>query len=428
MGLQFGYSNALSNYENSLVFAMDPANPSCFAGPPTSNSLGEGMSIYNNVGDHVTVSLNLTDPVRFYRGAPVYIQTLTPTTTTGVSYLTGANNPGLGVVNGGGGGPANTYTGHSIFYFPTCPMSSSPIYTHYSNIAGWQTSTTFEDMGDGWFRGYTTWFDTVTRSDGKYWAINPATATLNQPIVVYWAGPFKEQQPQNATIGSNGPLSVNRYCRVQRNSSSNTSTGLNAPTNSIYDHNGLHDLSGNQNNMTINGTIFYSSDGNGSLIFNGSNTFLLGESNAINSNSAEFTLEAWAKTATASGWQTVIGTESTLRQIGFLNNNFYAGGNGGGGNLFLNGGAISANTWYHLCMTYDGQTAYLYLDGTLATSGNIGALSGYISPARSMIGSYSTAGAELLNGKVGLAKIYNRTLTSSEVAQNYNATRARYAK
>jgi hypothetical protein len=430
MGLQFGFANVLSNYDNSLVFSMDPANPSCFAGPPTSNELGTGMSIYNNVGGNVTASLNLDSPRRFYRGAPVYKQILTPTNATGVSQLTGGSNPGIGVVTGGGGGPANTYTGHSIFFFPTCPMNVNPIYNNYSNIPGWQSNTTYEDMGDGWFRAYNTWFDTVSRNDGKYWAINPATAILNQPITVYWAGPFKETRAQNATIGSNGALAVNNYCLIQRNSASNTSTGLAAPTNSRYDHNGLHDLSGNQNNMTMNGTIFYSADGQGSLIFNGSNTFLLGETNAISSNSAEFTLEAWAKTATASSYQTVIGTESTLRQIGFLNNSVIYGGNGGSGNIlrttFTN--SVSVNTWYHLCMTFDGVTAYCYVDGVLRDSNTIGALSGYPGPARSIIGSYNTSGAEYLNGKVGIARIYNRALSSTEVAQNYNATRARYSK
>jgi hypothetical protein len=182
--------------------------------------------------------------------------------------------------------------------------------------------------------------------------------------------------------------------------------------------------------MTMNGTIYYSTDGQGSLIFNGSNTFLLGESNAIGVYSTEFTLEAWAKTANASGYQTVIGTESTLRQIGFLNNSVTYGGNGGSGNVLRTTftSSVSANTWYHLCMTFDGQTAYCYVDGVLRDSNTIGALSGYPTPGRSTIGSYNTSGAEYLNGKVGVARIYNRTLSATEVAQNYNANRARYSK
>lgn len=430
MSIQFGCQSVLTNYESSLVFAMDPANPACFAGPPTTNDSGSGMSIYNNVPSHVTASLSLTDPIWYFRGAPVYKQVLTPTTSTGVSYLTGGNNPGIGVYTAGGGYLANTYTGHSIFFKPMFQLSSNGIYTHYSNIAGWQSSTTFEYIGDGWYRAWTTWFDTVARNDSKYWAINPAAATQDRSLVCYWAGPFKETQPQNSLSVSN-PLSVNPYTLVSRPASPKGLTGLQAPTDSKLYHGGILDLSGKGNGMEILGTIFYNSDGGGSLVFNGSNTYLRTIDNAIGSSSAEFTLEAWSQTATASGYQTVIGTETTLRQIGFLNNSVVYGGNGGGGNILRTtfSGSVSTNTWYHLVMTYDGLTARCYVDGTLRDTNTIGALSGYPGPGRSIIGSYAYSSAsERLNGKVGIARIYNRALDATEVANNYNSTRSRYAK
>ena len=430
MGIKFGTYDALTSYESSLVFSMDPANTSCFAGPPTTNELGTGMSIYNNVSANVTATLVLDSPRRFFRGAPVYKHTLTPTNSTGVGNLTGGSNPGIGVVTGGGGGPANTYTGHSIFFKPTFPLHSSPIYTHYSNIGGWQSTTTREYIGDGWYRAFTTWYDTTTRNDGKYWAINPKNAELNKPLVVYWAGPFKETRPQNALGDPDiiGARSVNPYTRTTRSATYGETGGLNNPWDSVYNHGGVSDLSGRGNGMNVNGTIWYDpSDGGGSMAFNG-DAWLISRTNCIESSADYFTLEAWAKTSTGSGWQTVIGTENTLRQIGFLNTNFYAGGNGGGGNQFLNGGSVLIDVWYHLVMTFDGLNAKLYKDGIEVNSGYIGFLSGGAVPGRSMIGSYSTGGNELLNGKVGLARIYNRELSAAEVLQNYNATKSRYGK
>lgn len=429
MAVQFGASSVLTTYESSLVFAMDPANPACFAGPPTTNELGTGIGVYNNVSSHVTISLNLTSPLRIFKGAPVYEQILTPTTTTGVSYLTGGNNPGIGVVHGGGGGPANTYTGHSIFFKPMFPLHSSPIYTNYSNVGGWQSSNTYEDIGDGWYRAYTTFYSAAGANDGKYWAINPASSTLNQPMVCYWAGPFKETQPQNSS-----GIRVNPYVLNTRSSSPTGSQGLvggfSGPTNSTYEHGGILDLSGRGNGMTINGTILSSFSGGGSLVFNGSNTFCITSGNAIPANSDYFTLEAWARTSTASGYQTVIGTENTLRQIGFVNTSVVYGGNGGGGNILRTtfSGSVLTNTWYHLCMTFNGQTASCYVDGVLRDTNTIGALSGYTNPGRSMLGSYSTGGGELLNGNIGIARIYDRELTAGEVLNNYNATRSRYGK
>jgi len=434
MATQFGASNVLTTYESSLVFSIDPANPSCFTGPPTSNQVGTGMGVYNNQPSHVTISLNYTSPLRTFKGAPVYEQILTPTTSTGVSYLTGANNPGIGVVHGGGGGPANTYTGHSIFFKPLFPLAATAIYTHYSNIGGWQSSGTYEYIGDGWYRAYTTWFNTTAGSDGKYWAINPASSTLNQPMVCYWAGPFKEQQPQNSINPNSSPRAVNPYVLNTRSSSPTGHQGLtdgfSGPTDSSYYHGGILDLSGRGNGMSIGGTILYDEDGGGSLVFNGSNTYCITLGNAIPANSDYFTLEAWAKSSTVTGYQTVIGTEGTLRQIGFVNNTVTYGGNGGSGNILRTTftSSVVANTWYHLCLVWDGQLAYCYVDGVLRDTNTIGALSGYTNPGRSMLGSYSTGGGELLNGKIGIARIYDRTLTASEVLNNYNATRSRYAK
>lgn len=176
---------------DGLVFHYDDNDTyNSYLGRPTTNLLGTGMSIYNNVSGDVTATL--TTNGQFYKGAPVYVQTLTPTSASGVSWLTAGNNPGIGVVTGGGGGTAFNYSGFSIFFKPTVPMHTSPIFTSYSNIGGWQSSNMYEDMGDGWYRAYVLWYNTITQSDGKYWAINPASASLNVPITIYWAGPFKE--------------------------------------------------------------------------------------------------------------------------------------------------------------------------------------------------------------------------------------------
>ena len=178
--------------KDGLIFHFDTGDIyNSYLGRPTTNMLSDSMSNYNNVGGSVTTTLTLNGD--YYRGAPVYKQVLTPLDGSGVSWLTAGNNPGLGVVHGGGGGTANRYTGFSIFFKPTVPMHSTPIYLSYSNIGGWQCySCPPEDMGDGWFRAFVLWYNTVTQSDGKYWAINPATASLNVPITIYWAGPFKQ--------------------------------------------------------------------------------------------------------------------------------------------------------------------------------------------------------------------------------------------
>ena len=134
-----------------------------------------------------------------------------------------------------------------------------------------------------------------------------------------------------------------------------------------------------------------------------------------------FTLMAWAKTTTASGWQTVVGTLGTYRQIGFLGNSFYWGGNAGAGNLFVNGGTVTAGIWCHLAFTFDGATGYGYLN-TIQTTGSIGSNGGTI--GNSILSSYGAG--EYLNGNTSNVQIYNRALSATEVTQNFNALRGRY--
>lgn len=222
-GLVYGYDTGYGVADNHTSTIHYPGRPT------TNLSSGYNINIYNNRGSDVSITNTVTSET--YRGATVVKQTLTPITTTGVSYLTAGNNPGIGVVTSGGGGNANTYTGHSIFFKPTVDMHSSPIYTHYSNISGYQSSANYYDMGDGWYRAHVIWYRDTAGSDGKYWAINPETAILNHPITIYWAGPFKENL--NST-------SVTPYVHTSRSTTQS-----------------LIDLSGN--NTITNGTGTYSS-------------------------------------------------------------------------------------------------------------------------------------------------------------------------
>ena len=145
-------------------------------------------------------------------------------------------------------------------------------------------------------------------------------------------------------------------------------------------------------------------------------------------NGSPITLEAWAMTTnTSSGWQTVLGTHSSFRQIGFNNSAIYMGGNGGGGNSFLNAGTATQSVWYHLCMTYDGTTAYAYVDGSLATSGSIG--SNGNSNNVSLISTYHSNGnLERLEGRIAIARAYDHQLTAAQVKQNFNSERNRFGK
>lgn len=200
------------------------------------------------------------------------------------------------------------------------------------------------------------------------------------------------------------------------------------------------DLSGNGYNGTLtNGPTFNTGDG-GYISFDGSNDSVdLGDQSALNFTGGIFTVEAWfyipsswtggsqypnlfSKGATA-GWDTNGWSLFVFRNW----NGPYAWGYGarnGGSNDIVARGSVASNTYIHAVITTNGSTIRLYENGTQITSG-----SQTINP-----GSTSTsvligrdANPLYFPGRVAITRAYNRTLSASEVLQNFNANRRRFS-
>jgi hypothetical protein len=532
---------------DGLVFYYDMGNLNkSWSGLPTTNLVGDGMSIYNNVPSDVSISLTATSEK--YKGATVYKQVITPITATGVSYLTGGGNPGIGVVSGGGGGEASRYTGHAIFYKPTTAMHGTPLFTNYSNIAGWGAgplgSNRSISMGDGWFRGEVIWFDTVTRSDGKYWAINPANASLNIPITIYWAAPFKEDRNDstfvspyttgtrlannnlestpsfpswNTLSGSSASGGTLTFASGSYNNKSGwdlykTYSGLTAGVNYTWSalvksgtasnlivtmnntsawntgpgevfagfsstewrriyitgttssgsfnlHLGASFNNELQNTVQTGGTIFiqdvrlqltasqtaisdltdqntinassltYASDG--TFSFNGSSNWIESPTSPV-FDSQSITMESWNKPTTTSQ----SGFLFEKGQVNTQYSNFY---NGDGTFYFRTIGLspqdltftasthITAGQWNHVVCTVGGGTKTVYINGIqrYQQAGVTGTMP--TGQTNQYVGKYGSGGIEYpFNGSIAVSRVYNRSLTASEVLQNFNALRGRY--
>jgi hypothetical protein len=196
------------------------------------------------------------------------------------------------------------------------------------------------------------------------------------------------------------------------------------------------DISGNNNagsfggaagSQTVANMPVYDFYNKGSLKFDGGDYVLTSIPVLPSPHTSPFTLESFCCPSTVSvAYQTVLGTMNSFSQIGFVNNTFAAGRNGGGGGFLRNSlAAVFANTWYHICMTYDGTNASFYLNGSFLSTQTIG--TNGINNGVSLLGSYtSSAPSETFNGTIGSARIYNRALTATEVLQNYNAQKSKY--
>ena len=203
------------------------------------------------------------------------------------------------------------------------------------------------------------------------------------------------------------------------------------------------DLSGNNNGTLTNG-LTYSSSNNGSLVFNGSNNYIeFGDVLDLGTN--DLTVNVWARPAAlAAGNILVSKTRAAVQNyrfnFGFLNGfmyTFFQGNSGSGTDIAPTGTtAISTNTWYMLTYVVKRDSSIsMYINGTLETLSGSATISQWngldfqsSNPFRigcSTEGDNTTI-RSLFNGNISDVQVYFRSLTQSEITQNFNALRGRY--
>lgn len=190
----------------------------------------------------------------------------------------------------------------------------------------------------------------------------------------------------------------------------------------------LLDLSG-KNTITAS-SLTYNYNGSG-FTFNGSSNYMdCGNASEISSitGTSNVTVESWVNLSgygsssygviTHKGypWAWLMENPSNTMRI-----RFYLSSSG---DVSCSDSSTHAlNTWYHFVGTYDGSNMRFYRNGvltnTVAGSGTLGG-----SGVSMIVGSYG--GAYFSQGQIPIVRIYNRTLSSEEVAQNFQALRGRF--
>ena len=166
-----------------------------------------------------------------------------------------------------------------------------------------------------------------------------------------------------------------------------------------------------------NGPTFDSSNG-GSIVFDGADDYV--DCGSITTGE-KITVNAWVKITTGGTYQHIVDSSSNSWHLAILNDNRPYFWNGS--NYHTETQVLSTSTWYMLTGV-QGSTLDIYVNGVLSQSiadnrnvttnnVNIGRWQSYYGP-RPFIGNISQV------------SIYNRTLTSSEIQQNYNVMKGRY--
>lgn len=182
----------------------------------------------------------------------------------------------------------------------------------------------------------------------------------------------------------------------------------------------VSDASGNGNTGTIvNATWTASGKYGGALSFNGTNAQVVINDAASLHLAAGVTLEAWVNPSTApSGWQDIIYKPLDNYFLEASSTNANEPGTGAllassAEPLAYGSAQLTAGTWTHLAMTYDGTTLKIYVNGTLATSTT---QSGTMTTSTNalQIGGDTTYG-QYFKGLIDEVRIYNTALTQAQI-------------
>jgi len=201
------------------------------------------------------------------------------------------------------------------------------------------------------------------------------------------------------------------------------------------------DLSGNSNNnaVLVNGPTFTGSNG-GAVVFDGTNDYVTTASNIGISGASSRTVECWIYVDSSTN-KSILGyggngTGVLFDTLVFSNTGYlcvighYYGSGYDTASTLPSRNTLNINQWNYVVHMYDGTTASLYTNGVFSNSKEFSTSAGnQLNTTNStfLIGTGQYTGAyTYTTGKIASSRFYNRTLSASEVLQNYNATKGRF--
>jgi hypothetical protein len=206
---------------------------------------------------------------------------------------------------------------------------------------------------------------------------------------------------------------------------------LDAANTRSYPGNGTTwtDLTKNENNGgLISGPIFNSSNG-GSISLDGADDYIEIPKTGILSSKSSFTISLWTYPTSLTGIRPLfvnyyVGNQEVLFRFNGTNLQFftYTSSQIGGTTQTYS----KLNQWVNVVATYDGSIMKTYVNGvqsptTYSQTGNLST-----STLPYLIGRYSSPTEYRYEGRVANTLVYLKSLSATEVLQNYNATKTRF--
>lgn len=267
-----------------------------------------------------------------------------------------------------------------------------------------------------------TFVETLTVTDS-------VSATFNYPITIKIVGP--------PTLSNGAELvSTGQVLHIDSGNSASYTPGSSGSGTT-----GVRDISGAKNEITVNGAALTYSDDYGGILTTGAATYL---QYTKRSTLTSWTLEAYIRinSALTSG-TCIIANQYTGADMNFdlcldVERTFFAGFHKSAWTFKRTSTVLDLNTWYHVAATYDlnstdSNKVKIYLNGVEAplASVNGNGTAGGSTPPRGdtdvvYIGRLWNANY-FVPMSLGAIRIYDIPLTSMQIRQNYDATRARFS-
>jgi hypothetical protein len=210
----------------------------------------------------------------------------------------------------------------------------------------------------------------------------------------------------------------------------NLVTHLDASNSSSYSGTGStwFDISGNGNNASLNGGISYSTSGSGGhLSLDGSSGYMQLASNSAAApyNLQAFTIDMWVyRYAKTDGYEILWSQDYTTHSPPYYTVHIrYDNDTDTLGGTMSNVGGVSTGVWQNWIFTRDSSNNYIvYKNGVSVTSAATGSLTYYSNPL--WLGKSNFNNSSTIN--FGSVRYYSRTLSSAEVAKNFDASKSRF--
>jgi hypothetical protein len=181
----------------------------------------------------------------------------------------------------------------------------------------------------------------------------------------------------------------------------------------------------NSTTGTLNNGVGFNSANGGYFTFDGTDDNI--NIATVGGYSNQLTCESWFRTTSSATWKNMIcGPGGDI--IYTVNGNKINFGSQGSNPIphdNLSNTIVNTGAWFHACVTYNGATVNIYINGVLdATYSETGSQT----PGNLRIGSNEAGNSEFFSGDLPIVRLYNRALTQAEVIQNFNAQKARFGR